>query len=193
MQQASIYPTNSTDSRETNNKIRAAASKWTIPRTENSDLSKQKKEGLGFLTSQRRNQWIPAAHEPKRSGRRREVTAARNGGECSGRLGSAEVVYEMLPRSPIQMKRNSGGGGGVKKRVRSGGEKQRRLGFRRSGSGLRAGGRPVCVRGFGKWPVPDCQSASQCQYSNFIFLFLLGEKLFCALLLWFCLARKTEV
>jgi hypothetical protein len=43
----------------------------------------------------------------------------RRGREARVRDGSAErrVVYEMLPRSPIQMKRNSGGGRGrVKKR-----------------------------------------------------------------------------
>jgi len=47
------------------------------------------------------------------------VTSGRRGREARVGDGSAErrVVYEMLPRSPIQMKRNSGGGRGrVKKR-----------------------------------------------------------------------------
>jgi hypothetical protein len=79
----------------------------------------------------------------------------------------------MLPRSPIQMKRNSGGGGGVKKRVRSGGEKQRRLGFRRSGSGLRAGGLFACGV-FGNYL---CQTARvPVPVFKFHFSFFIGRK-----------------
>lgn len=86
----------------------------------------------------------------------------------------------MLPRSPIQMKRNSGGGGGVKKRVRSGGEKQRRLGFRRSGSGLRAGGLFACGVLGNDLCQPDCQSASAGASIQISFFFFYWEKSYSA-------------
>jgi len=76
----------------------------------------------------------------------------------------------MLPRSPIQMKRNSGGGGGSEKEggaaeQRSGGA---RVGFRRWGGvgcGLAA-----CLRA-GFWEV-TCASTASIQIFIFVILYL---------------------